>query len=317
MGDRNHSPPLAPLRLLAAMIPAEALEYFESNLEQCLLCPRKCGVNRIEGETGYCRAGNEIRAASITVHTGEEPPISGTAGSGTVFLSGCSMRCVYCQNYPISQMDHGNIMSHEDLAAAMLKLESRGAHNINLVTPTQHLPGIVKAIAAARAGGLGLPVVYNTSGYERPETIRMLEGIVDIYLADMRYSDPGVAGRLSDAPDYPEANRLAIRQMFETAGLLECDDGIGRRGLIIRHLVLPGGLAGTGNTFEFIAHEISPEVHLSLMCQYFPANRAPDTPGLERRITEAEYREAIDLLGRYGLENGWVQDMEGESGPVA
>ena len=299
------------------MIPTGALEYFESSLENCLLCPRKCGINRLEGETGYCRAGSEVRAASIIVHTGEEPPISGTAGSGTVFLSGCNMRCVYCQNYPISQMDHGNTINPEDLALAMLKLESRGAHNINLVTPVQHLPGIVKAIAAARASGLGLPIVYNTSGYECPETIRMLEGIVQVYLADMRYSDPEVAGRLSDAPDYPERNRRAIRQMFETVGLLQCKAGIATRGLIIRHLVLPGGIAGTESTFEFIAREISPEVHISLMCQYFPANRAGDMPGLERRITGAEYQEAIALLDRYGLGNGWVQDMEGKSEPVA
>ncbi len=299
------------------MVPAGALEYFQRSLEHCLLCPRECGVNRLGGETGYCRAGSEVRVASINIHTGEEPPISGTAGSGTVFLTGCNMSCVYCQNYPISQLDHGNTISQGDLASAMLKLESRGAHNINLVTPVQHLAGLVGAIREARRRGLGIPVVYNTSGYERPETVRMLEGIVDIYLADMRYSDPEVARRLSDAPDYPERNRAAIRQMFETAGLLRCRKGIARRGLIIRHLVLPGGLAGTESTFEFIAREISPEVHISLMCQYFPANRAPDMPPLSRRITEAEYREARDLLDRFGLENGWVQDMHGHSGPVS
>ena len=299
------------------MIPPGAVEYFETSLERCLLCPRKCGVNRLAGETGYCRAGSEVRVASINIHTGEEPPISGTRGSGTVFFSGCNMRCAYCQNYPISQMDHGNVISPADLAAAMLKLEARGAHNINLVTPVQHLAGTVRAIVAAREHGLAIPVVYNTSGYECPETIRMLEGTVDIYLADMRYSDPGPARRLSDAPDYPGRNRAAIRQMFESAGLLVCDGGLARRGLIIRHLVLPGGLAGTRDTFEFIAGEISPEVHMSLMCQYFPANRAEHTPGIERRITRSEYEEAVSLLHHYGLENGWVQDMEAPSEPVA
>ena len=299
------------------MTPSDPSDYFEASLECCRLCPRRCGVNRLRSETGYCRAGSDVRVASINIHTGEEPPISGTRGSGTVFLSGCNMRCAYCQNYPISQMDHGNIISPADLASAMLKLESRGAHNVNLVTPVQHLPGTVRAILLAREQGLGLPVVYNTSGYECPETIRRLHGIVDIYLADMRYSDSAVARRLSDAPDYPERNRLAIRQMFETAGALECESGIGRKGLIIRHLVLPEGLAGTAATFEFIAREVSPEVHVSLMCQYFPANRAPETPGLGRRITEAEYGEAIDLLGRYGLENGWVQDMDGKTEPVS
>jgi putative pyruvate formate lyase activating enzyme len=299
------------------MVSREALQYFEASLESCLLCPRACGVNRLKGERGYCGAGTEVVVASTTVHTGEEPPISGTAGSGTVFLTGCNMRCVYCQNYPISQMGHGNPTDESDLATAMLRLQSRGAHNINLVTPVQHLAGLVKAIEEARGRGLRLPVVYNTSGYESPETIRMLEGVVDIYLADMRYSDPDMAARYSDAPDYPEKNRRAIKQMFRSAGPLECEGGIGRRGLIIRHLVLPEGIAGTESTFEFIAREVSPLVHISLMCQYFPANKAPGIPLLSRRITEAEYQEAIDLLARYGLERGWVQDMEGKSEPVA
>jgi len=299
------------------MVSREALGYFDSGLEECLLCPRKCGVNRLKGEVGYCGAGPDMMVSSITVHTGEEPPISGTAGSGTVFLTGCNMRCVYCQNYPISQMGHGNVIGVDDLASAMLKLESRGAHNINLVTPVQHITGIVHAIAEARRRGLVIPVVYNTSGYESPETIRMLEGVVDVYLADMRYSDPEMAGRYSDAPDYPRHNRLAVRQMYDSAGLLECDAGIARRGLIIRHLVLPGGIAGTESTFAFLAREVSPLVHVSLMCQYFPANRAPGMPELSRRITPAEYRQAVRLLDRYGLENGWVQDMEGDARPVA
>lgn len=299
------------------MVSPEALDYFNSNLENCLLCPRKCGVNRLKDERGYCGAGTEVMVSSMTVHMGEEPPISGWAGSGTVFLTGCNMRCIYCQNYPISQMGHGNPISPSDLAAGMLRLEARGAHNINLVTPVQHITGMVRAIAAARKRGLRVPIVYNTSGYERAETIRMLQGTVDIYLADMRYSDTEMAMLYSDAPDYPRHNRLAIKQMLESAGLLECGDGIGRRGLIIRHLVLPGGIAGTERTFEFIAREASPLIHISLMCQYFPANRAPDMPELSRRITGAEYREAIELLGRYGLENGWVQDMDGKSEPVA
>jgi putative pyruvate formate lyase activating enzyme len=298
-------------------MPSPAPDYFESNLQHCLLCPRKCGVNRLKGEQGYCRAGTEVMVSSITVHTGEEPPISGTAGSGTVFFSNCTMCCVYCQNYPISQLGHGNVMAPEDLASAMLRLEARGAHNINLVTPTQHLPGIARSIAEARRRGLTLPVVYNTSGYECPETIRMLEGIVDIYLADMRYSDPEAARRYSDAPDYPQVNRLAIRAMFDTVGLLECRSGVATSGLVIRHLVLPGEIAGTEATFEFISRGVSRDVHVSLMCQYFPANRALEIPELSRRITRAEYRRALDLLARFGLENGWIQDMDGKSQPVA
>jgi len=299
------------------MVSPESLEYFEYSLENCLLCPRKCGVNRVKGERGYCGAGPEVMVSSITVHTGEEPPISGTAGSGTVFLTGCNMRCVYCQNYPISQMGHGNTIGGDDLASAMLKLQSRGAHNINLVTPVQHIAGVVRAIEIARRRGLKLPLVYNTSGYECPETISMLEGVVDVYLADMRYSDPVMAGRYSDAPDYVHHNRIAVRRMFESAGLLEVDGGIAKRGLIIRHLILPGGIAGTGRTFEFLSREVSPLVHVSLMCQYFPAGRALEIPEVSRRITPAEYREAVLLLERYGLENGWVQDMQGETGPVA
>jgi putative pyruvate formate lyase activating enzyme len=296
---------------------AETLEFLDANLESCRLCPRQCGVNRLKGELGYCKAGTHVRVSSIGLHRGEEPPISGTSGSGTIFFSNCNMSCAYCQNYPISQMAHGNTIEHDELASAMLGLQSRGAHNINLVTPTQHLPGIAKAIIKAREQGLRIPIVYNTSGYESVRTVKMLEGIVQIYLADMRYSDSEAAGRYSDAPDYPHYNRLAIREMLDSTGLLECSDSLGMRGLIIRHLVLPGGIAGTESTFEFISREVSPLVHVSLMCQYFPANRAHSIPELSRKITEAEYREAIDLLERFGLENGWVQDLDGESQPVA
>ena len=295
----------------------ETRDFFGANLEDCRLCPRECGVNRRKGERGFCGAGAEIKVSSLTVHRGEEPPISGHAGSGTVFFTNCNMRCAYCQNYPISQLGHGNRITPGDLASGMLRLQARGAHNINLVTPTQHLPGVVLALTEARAKGLRLPVVYNTSGYESARTVRMLGDLVQIYLADMRYSEPEMGLRYSDAPDYPLHNRLAVRQMLEITGHLVCDRGIGVRGLIIRHLILPGGIAGTGATLEFIARELSPRVHVSLMCQYFPANRAHTLPELSRRITEAEYQEALDLLSRYGLENGWIQDLEADIPPVA
>ncbi|HVP58874.1 MAG TPA: radical SAM protein [bacterium] len=295
----------------------EQRDYFESNLEACNLCPRKCGVNRRAGQLGACRAGAQPKVASHCIHVGEEPPISGSSGSGTIFFSHCTMACVYCQNYPISQLGHGNLVEVVDLAQMMLELQGQGAHNINLVTATHFLPHIVEAIDLARARGLKLPIVYNDSGYELPETIRMLNGIVQVYLADMRYASPQYAARYSGAQDYPQMNRLAIGEMLASVGHLKCRGCLAESGLVIRHLVLPSLVSETAKILEYISSEISKSTAVSLMSQYFPANRAQLYPEINRKITRSEHDAAVALLDRYGLCHGWIQDYGAFGRPVA
>jgi putative pyruvate formate lyase activating enzyme len=227
------------------------------------------------------------------------------------------MACVYCQNFPISQLGHGNDVTIKDLAGMMLRLQAEGAHNMNLVTPAHYLTGTVQAIFTARDRGLRIPVVYNSSGYERVETIDMLEGVVQVYLADMRYSNPLSAARYSTAPDYPAHNRLAVRKMLDQAGHLVTEDGIATRGLIIRHLLLPSLLPETREILNFIARELSQETAVSLMSQYFPANPAEVHPEINRRITDEERERAIEILTDCGLANGWIQEPGHPSGPVA
>jgi putative pyruvate formate lyase activating enzyme len=296
---------------------AEQVDFFRSQLEACLLCPRRCGVDRLRGATGACGAAADLKVAASSVHTGEEPPISGRTGSGTIFFAHCNMACVYCQNFPISQLGYGNPTGIEDLAGMMLDLESRGASNINLVTPTHFLPRIVEAISVARHRGLMLPIVYNSSGYELAETVRMLEGIVQIYLADMRYATSEPAARYSNAPDYPAHNRAAISEMLARVGHLRLRRGVAESGLIVRHLVLPSLALETQKVLEYVANHISRATAVSLMSQYFPANRAHLYPELARKITPAEYDAAVSLLERYGLENGWIQDPNLPGSPVA
>jgi putative pyruvate formate lyase activating enzyme len=281
-------------------------------LERCRVCPRECGVNRLRNEkTGFCRSGLNAVVASASAHHGEEPPLSGTRGSGTVFLANCNMKCVYCQNYPISQMGNGVEKTPAELACQMLWLQEQGCHNLNLVTPTHFMPQILKAWGLARERGFALPLVYNTSGYESVEALRLLDGIVDIYLPDMRYSDDRIAMRYSIAPNYVEVNRAAVQEMFRQVGNLVLDEhDIAKRGLIIRHLVLPGGLSGTEGVMKFLAEEISKEVHISLMSQYFPAYKANEFKELSRRTTIDEYEDACRIMESYGLENGWVQEFE-------
>jgi putative pyruvate formate lyase activating enzyme len=296
---------------------SEQLDYFESQLENCKLCPRECGVNRLKGETGLCGAGFRPRVASRVLHRGEEPPISGSRGSGTIFFSHCTMRCVYCQNYPISQLGYGNDIGVSDLTAMMLELQTRGAHNINLVTSTHFLPYIARAIAMARDSGLRIPIVSNTSGYERVETVRMLEGLVQVYMVDMRYSQDETAERYSQAPGYPGYNRAAIREMLERVGPLECRNGLAVRGVLIRYLLLPGLLEETREILSFISKELPSSVPVSLMTQYFPAHRASEYPEIDRKIMLGEYKEALALLSTLGIDDGWVQDPETSSRAVA
>lgn len=283
-----------------------------SLLESCEICPRRCKVNRLKDKRGYCRTGRHSVVYSYMAHRGEEPPLSGSRGSGTIFFSNCNMSCVYCQNFDFSQKGAGKEISASDLAGIMLSLQEEGVHNINFVTPTHVMPQILEALEIAVMQGLRVPLVYNTGGYELAEMIEVLGGIVDIFLPDMRYADEKHARRYSDAPDYPLYNRAAVRVMHRQAGAAVFDDdGIMSRGLIIRHLVLPGGLAGTGDIMKFIARKLSPETYITLMSQYSPYFKALQTAGVARRITESEYEDAQKIMADYGLGNGWVQESGG------
>jgi len=281
-------------------------------LESCRVCPHECGVNRLKNDKlGFCRSGLNPVISSVSPHHGEEPPLSGRSGSGTVFFANCNLRCMYCQNYPISQMGHGTERTPGELACQMLWLQEQGCHNLNLVTPTHFMPQILKALGIAKERGIGLPIVYNTSGYESIDSLRLLDGIVDIYLPDMRYSDDAIALKYSLAPRYPAINRAAVKEMFRQVGNLALDEnGIAKRGLIIRHLVLPNGLSGTEGVMQFLAGEISRDVYISLMSQYFPAYKATEHGEINRKITAEEYEEARRIMESRGLENGWVQEFE-------
>jgi putative pyruvate formate lyase activating enzyme len=278
-------------------------------LSPCRACPRNCGVDRLKGETGVCGMGFLPEVSSDNLHFGEEPPISGTRGSGTIFFAGCSLRCVFCQNYPISQMRHGNRVTIPRLAEMMLRLQNRGAHNINFVTPSHFAPQIMGALLVAYQKGLNIPLIYNCGGYESLEILRLWNGIVDVYMPDMKYTDPENAKAYSSAPDYPEVNRAAILEMGRQVGILELDaEGITKKGLLIRHLVLPENIAGTEAVLSFIAEKVSPKTHISLMSQYFPAHKAHGMPPMDRKIKRSEYAAAKSHLERFGLEHGWVQE---------
>ncbi|KPK42999.1 MAG: radical SAM protein [Omnitrophica WOR_2 bacterium SM23_29] len=284
----------------------------ESLLVSCSLCPRKCGINRLKDNRGYCKIGNLARIYSYMPHLGEEPPISGYRGSGTIFFSGCNMACVYCQNYKFSQLNEGKEVEVEELSEFMLELQKLNCHNINLVTPSHILPQILKALILAIPQGLKLPLVYNTSGYELPETIKLLDGIVDIFLPDMRYSDNEMSARYSNAPDYPEYNQASVKQMYRQLEEAKFDEqGLIKKGLIIRHLVLPNNIAGTARIMHFIAQEISAHTYISLMSQYLPCHNADKFPELFRRMSEQEYNQAKKIMLNSGLSNGWLQEAGG------
>jgi len=277
-------------------------------LSPCEVCPRKCGVKRLEGEQGFCRSDEEVIVSSYNAHFGEEPPLSGNFGSGTIFFTNCNLKCVYCQNYPISQLGNGDKVNLSELAKIMLSLQKRKCHNINLVTPTHFVPQILKSLKSAIKMGLHIPIVYNTSGYDSVNTLKLLDGVVDIYLPDARYADNEVARKYSSAPNYFEIMKKALKEMYRQVGDLVADKiGVARSGLIVRHLVLPEGLSDTRKIMRFIAREISPHTYISLMAQYFPAYQAGQFPPLSRSIDKEEYREALQAFKEEGLENGWFQ----------
>jgi len=278
-------------------------------LSPCEVCPRKCGVNRLEGEKGFCRSSEEVIVSSYNAHFGEEPPLSGNFGSGTIFFTNCNLKCIYCQNYPISQLGNGNKVSLSELAKIMLALQERKCHNVNLVTPTHFVPQILKSLKLAIKMGLHIPIVYNTSGYDSVNTLKLLDGVVDIYLPDARYADNEIARKYSSAPNYFEIMKKVLKEMRRQVGDLVTDKiGVARSGLIVRHLVLPEGLSGTKKIMHFITREISPHTYISLMAQYFPAYQAGQFPPLSRRINREEYREALHAFREEGLENGWFQE---------
>ncbi len=287
----------------------------EARLSACDICPRVCGVNRLVGERGFCHSGRLPIVASVGAHHGEEPVLSGRRGSGTIFFGNCNLRCVYCQNYQISQDYKAQRRNEVDtgvLAERMLFLQDElGCHNINLVSPSHFVSQIVRAVLEAVPLGLRLPLVYNTSSYDSLATLRELDGIISIYLADLRYASNKWGRRFSKAPDYVERARDAIREMYRQVGNLVVDEtNIAQKGLIVRHLILPNGVAGSRQSLGWLVREVSPQVALSLMSQYFPAHRAPRIPLLSRPITSEEYDEVVALVEELGIENGWLQGMD-------
>jgi len=278
----------------------EALMAFYDN---CHLCPRNCRVNRNRGQTGVCQAGSKVKVSSAFPHFGEEAPLVGRGGSGTIFFSHCSLRCVFCQNYTISIQGEGVEISDEQLAEVMLRVQSFGCHNINLVTPTHYVPNIIRAVRIAGQRGLKLPLVYNTGGYDNPEVIELLDGLVDIYLPDLKYSDPSQAAQYSEeAYNYPHYAKLAIKEMYRQVGDLVTEErGVAKRGLILRHLVLPNRVSGTKEVVKFIAEELSTNTYVNLMNQYRPEYRAKEFPAIARRLKREEFEEALAWARQYGL----------------
>lgn len=278
-------------------------------MADCRLCPRECGANRIKGDRGFCGAGAELEIAAHHPHFGEERPLVGEGGSGTVFFTHCSLRCVFCINWEISQGGEGSEHSIEDLAGMMLKLQKRGCGNVNIVTPTHYSPHLLLALGRAADQGLRLPLVYNTSGWERREILRALDGVVDIYLPDIKYADAEAADKYSSgAGSYPEVSRAAVLEMHRQVGVARpAADGLMYRGLMIRHLVMPGGVGGTRDILGWIADNLPPDTYVNIMSQYRPAHKAFDYPEIARRLTRREYEDAIRWAREAGLTNLDIQ----------
>jgi len=292
----------------------ERAEKLNKRLAECDICPRSCRVNRLEGSGGFCRSGRLVSVASRCAHHGEEPTLSGTRGSGTIFFNSCNLKCIYCQNSQISQ-GYSSLSKQVDsrgLAGMMLYLQDDlHCHNINLVSPTHYVPQIVEAVCEAVPLGLDIPIVYNTNGFDSVETLSMLDGIVDIYLPDIKYASDKWAYKFSGARQYVKHSRLCILEMYRQVGNLKTDDkGVAQSGLIVRHLILPNRLSGSADSLKWLATSVSRNVTLSIMAQYYPCHLAPDEPLLARRITAGEYREVVDTMTGLGMENGWLQQLD-------
>lgn len=278
-------------------------------LEKCVICPHNCGVNRLDGQVGRCKSRDTVKIALYSTHNFEEPCISGKKGSGTVFFSNCNMNCVFCQNYEISQKGKGKEISIEELADIFIKQQKKDVENINLVTPTSYVPQIIEAIKIARGNGLSLPIVYNTNGYEKVETLKMLEGYIDIYLPDLKYSDDLLAKRLSKVDNYFQIATNAIKEMYRQTGrAIFNDDGIMQKGMIIRHLVLPNHILNSRRVLKWINDNMS-DVYVSVMAQYFPTYKAKEIEDINRKLTKEEYEEIENYLYRLNLENGYIQEL--------
>lgn len=273
-------------------------------LEHCTVCPRNCEINRLQDEKMVCKTGRYAAVASYFPHCGEEDCLRGWNGSGTIFFSMCNLRCVFCQNYDVSQEGQGKETRPERLAEMMLELQEEGCHNINFVTPEHVVPQILEALPLAVRMGLRLPLVYNTSAYDSLQSLRHMDGVIDIYMPDFKFWDPDVSKRLMKAKDYPEAARAAIKEMHRQVGELAFDDsGLARRGLLVRHLVMPGGLAGSREIMHFLAREVSPHTYVNIMAQYYPAGQvgAEKYAEINRRTTAEEYQEAVRIAREAGL----------------
>jgi putative pyruvate formate lyase activating enzyme len=285
---------------------SERIQLLQEFLKECRLCPRECRVNRLDGEVGFCQARSELMVSSAFPHFGEEPPLVGYRGSGTIFLTHCNLRCLFCQNYDISHLGSGEYITSPGMTRIMLRLQEMDCHNINFVTPTHYVPQIVASLPEAIEKGLRLPIVYNCSGYESVEVIRLLEGIVDIYMPDVKYMDEKYSKRFSNAQDYPEVIKIVLKEMHRQVGDLTTNSkGVAERGLLIRHLVMPHGVASSEAVLKFIAEEISVHSYVNIMDQYRPEYRAHEYPEINRRITHKEYLEAIQWAKHYRLYRGF------------
>lgn len=278
-------------------------------LEKCAICPHNCGINRLNNQIGRCKSKDTVKVALYSTHNFEEPCISGKKGSGTVFFSNCNMNCVFCQNYEISQQGKGKEISIEELADIFIKQQEKNVENINLVTPTSYVPQIIEAIKIARGNGLKLPIVYNTNGYEKVETLKMLDGFVDIYLPDFKYSDNELGKRLSKVDNYFEIATEALKEMYRQTGkAVFNDEGIMQRGMIIRHLVLPNHILNSRRVLKWI-NENMHDVYVSVMAQYFPTYKAKEIDDINRKLTKEEYEQIENYLYRLDLENGYIQEL--------
>lgn len=285
-----------------------------ANLLSCASCPRDCNVNRITGEYGICTSGHLPIVSSFTPHFGEEPVLSGTRGAGNIFFGNCNLKCIYCQNFEISQNYKTELLhqvSNEKLAEIMLELQNKDCHNIGLVSPTHFSATILKSIYLAAKQGLHLPIIYNSNGYDSVEMLKLYEGVIDIYLPDFKYGNNECAKKYSLVDNYFESTKNAIKEMFRQVGdELIYKDNVVVRGLIIRHLVLPNDLSDSERVFKFISEELSPNVHISLMSQYYPTNKAYKDVLINRAVRNSEYERVLEMLDKYGLHNGWIQEME-------
>lgn len=281
---------------------SERIDKAMALMGSCSLCPRECGVNRLEGELGVCETGRKAIVSSYNAHFGEESPLVGRYGSGTIFMGGCNLLCSFCQNYEISHLKEGVEVEPEQMAAMVIHLAERGCHNINFVTPTHVVPQLLESLAQAVEHGLDIPLVYNSSGYDKKETLEILDGIVDIYMPDFKFWDGRWAARYCEAPDYPEWAEKALKEMHRQVGDLVIDDqGVAVKGLLVRHLVMPGDIAGTEKVLEFIADEISPNTYVNVMDQYRPCGDAHKDEYTNRRLSSREFREAMEAARRAGL----------------